>query len=147
MPDYEWSCHACGAVVAAGLERCASCGAPAVLTAEDLQVRQREGAGLPVEPWNPRLAGGIFLGIYAALVGLTVLFMFTAGGDMSGLLIVFPALPWPALGMKLFGPDWGLGVGTLAGLVFNAVIAFYIGAAIARRRNRRLRSLSAPARS
>ncbi len=148
MPGYEWVCHVCGAIVAASEERCPSCGTAAQISAEELEKRSREKAGLPPpRAWNPRVAGGIFLGAYAALVGITVLFMATAGGDMTGLLIVLPALPWPALGMKLIGPDLGLGAGTVAGLVFNAVIAFYTGAAIARRRNRRLRSLSGPARS
>lgn len=85
---------------------------------------------------RPAAVGWVFLGAYCGVVALVLVFIAVRGGDMTGLLLVFPALPWPALGSRLFGPNWGLGIGTIAGLVFNALIAFYVGAAIGRRRAR-----------
>jgi hypothetical protein len=45
---------------------------------------------------------------------------------MSGLLLVFPALPWSLLGHMVLSYD-GLGIGTWVGLVVNALLAFGLG--------------------
>jgi len=78
--------------------------------------------------------GLMFLGTYLLLIGLIVLFIFTAGGHMSALLLVFPALPWPLVGKWLFGYD-GFVVGMFMGLPLNAVLAFVLGLAASRLRN------------
>jgi hypothetical protein len=77
--------------------------------------------------------GAIFLGAYLLGILLIVVFINTAGGHMSGLLLVFPALPWSLLGNLLFGYH-GIAYGTWVGLVLNAVLAFGLGYWIARRR-------------
>ena len=136
-PGYDWSCHACGAVVPAGSDRCPSCRSPAVVSADELNARHGKARTIP-----PHIGGVVFLGAYAVVIVLVLLAVAVNRGDMSTLLLVLPAMPWPFLGMKIFGPNWGLGAGTLAGLVFNGVIAFYLGAAAARMRNRRLSRLS-----
>jgi len=70
--------------------------------------------------------GSIFLGVYLLVVAAIVLFAATLGGHMSGLLLVFPALPWSLLGHMLLSYD-GLGIGTWVGLALNAVLAFGLG--------------------
>jgi len=77
----------------------------------------------------------IFLGTYLLLIGLIALFIVTAGGHMSSLLFVFPALPWPLLGKWLFGYD-GFVVGIWSGLALNAVLTFVVGLAASRLRKR-----------
>ena len=79
--------------------------------------------------------GCVFLGVYLLVIGLIVLFIATLGGHMSGLLLVFPALPWPLIGRLVFGND-GLGIGMFVGLPLNAVLAFALGYWVARRRKR-----------
>lgn len=69
------------------------------------------------------------------LIGLIALFVVTAGGHMSSLLLVFPALPWPLLGKWLFGYS-GFVVGIWTGLALNAVLAFVLGLAASQLRNR-----------
>ena len=76
--------------------------------------------------------GAIFLGGYLLGILLIVVFINTAGGHMSGLLLIFPALPWSLLGNLLFGYN-GLGYGTWIGLALNAALAFGLGYWIARR--------------
>ncbi|MEX2197710.1 MAG: hypothetical protein WD886_02795 [Burkholderiales bacterium] len=66
---------------------------------------------------------------------MIALFIVTAGGHMSSLLLVFPALPWPLLGKWLFGYD-GFVVGIWSGLALNAVLAFVLGLAASYLRNR-----------
>jgi hypothetical protein len=77
--------------------------------------------------------GAIFLGAYLLAILLIIVFINTAGGHMSGLLLVFPALPWSLLGNLLFGYQ-GIAYGTWIGLALNAVLAFGLGYWIARRR-------------
>ena len=92
--------------------------------------------GNPV-PGNPRAhrVGWIFLGTYLFLVGLIVLFSATAGGHMSGLLLVFPALPWPLIGRWFFGYT-GFVVGVWGGLALNAILVFVLGLAVSQLRKR-----------
>jgi hypothetical protein len=70
--------------------------------------------------------GFIFLGVYLLVVAAILLFIVTLGGHMSGLLLVFPALPWSLLGHMVLSYD-GLGIGTWVGLVVNALLAFGLG--------------------
>ena len=70
--------------------------------------------------------GWIFLGVYLLVVAAIGVFAATLGGHMSGLLLVFPALPWSLVGNLLFGYN-GLGVGTWVGLALNAVLVFGLG--------------------
>jgi hypothetical protein len=86
------------------------------------------------QPSQYRL-GLIFLGTYLLLLGLIALFTVTAGGHMSSLLLVFPALPWPLLGKWLLGYE-GFVIGIWSGLALNAVLAFVLGLAVSRLRNR-----------
>ena len=79
------------------------------------------------------------VGAYGVLLALTVIFIATASGDMSGLLIVIPALPWPIVAHWIFR-DAGLWIGTLLGLPLNGFLAFSIGYGISRRRLAKFRS-------
>jgi hypothetical protein len=79
--------------------------------------------------------GAILFGVYLAAVLLIVLFIETRGSDMSGLLLIFPALPWSLLGNWAFGFN-GLGWGMFGGLAINAGLAFGLGWWIERRRRR-----------
>jgi hypothetical protein len=83
----------------------------------------------------PRTAGWIGLGVYALFIAWMVFLMLTAGGDMSGLLLLVPALPWPVLGQKLFG-TWGFSIGFVGGLIANGVLSFAAGYGIGRWRRR-----------
>lgn len=76
----------------------------------------------------------MFLGAYLCVVAMFVLFVFLSSGDMAGLVLVVPALPWPFLAGVLFGSA-GFGIGVLGGLVLNAVVAFYAGMLAARLKN------------
>lgn len=89
------------------------------------------------KPWTFH-GGLIFLSIYLSVLALIALFVFTAGGHMSGLLFVFPALPWPLLGKWLFGFS-GFEIGVWVGLVINAAFSFVLGRALSRLK-RRLRA-------
>ena len=80
--------------------------------------------------------GLIFLGGYLLAILLILAFISTLGGHMSGLLLVFPALPWSLLGNLVFGYA-GLGIGTWVGLALNAVLAFGLGYWLDRRRKAR----------
>ena len=71
-------------------------------------------------------AGLAFLAGYLALVAAAAVFVASSGGDMSGLVFVFIALPWPLLGSWLFG-DGGMMAGALLGLALNGAISFGIG--------------------
>src|SRR3982751_4309345 len=129
MPAYTWSCHVCGGGVPAGAGTCPACGAPAVLSGEQIDALRRKRSGLPPLPRpaaNPKRTGWIFLGAYGLVIALILLFIVTAGGDMAGLLLIFPALPWPLLGDWLFGAA-GLGYGVVLGLVLNGLLAFGLG--------------------
>jgi len=138
MPDYAWTCHVCGSSVAAGAESCGKCRAPAVLSPNAIIDLKRERAGLErVErrPWNVRKTGFVFVGAYLATLALCIAFIATASGDMAGLVLIVPSLPWPVLAQWLLGPG-AFGFGVLGGLALNGVIAFYAGALAARLRNR-----------
>ena len=74
----------------------------------------------------PKRVGWIFVGAYCLALLSLLVFIFNAGGDMSGILILYAALPWSMIG-NWFGPNWGLGIGTLLGLVLNGAIAFCAG--------------------
>lgn len=89
--------------------------------------------GATRQPSTYRL-GLLLLGTYLLLIGLIALFIVTAGGHMSSLLLVFPALPWPLLGKWLFGYE-GFVVGIWSGLALNAVLAFVLGVAASHLRN------------
>ena len=81
---------------------------------------------------RPRTMGWIFVGIYVAVIAAIVGFIVSpAASDMSGLLLVVPALPWSFLGDRLVD-GWGLGIGVLIGLPLNGVLAYFIGCAIGR---------------
>ena len=138
MPGYPWSCAVCGANVGADLDACPACGAPAELTGEEIEQRRRTRAGLPPKRrMPPRVMGWIFLGVYLGVLALIVAFIVSpASSDMSGLLLVLPALPWALLGHWLLGQSWGLGIGTLVGLPLNGVLAYLIGYWIGRWRTR-----------
>src|SRR2546423_6340337 len=134
MPAYAWSCHVCGHGAPAGTQACPACHAPAQLSGTEIDERKRQLAALPPRPaWtlSPRRTGLIALGAYLALIGVIVVMIFRAGGDMSGLLIVIPALPWPMLGAWLLG-DYGFGIGVVGGLILNGALAYFAGAGLAR---------------
>jgi hypothetical protein len=76
--------------------------------------------------------GFLFLGAYVLANLLIVAFISTMGGHMSGLLLVFPALPWSLLGNLLLGTS-GVGIGTWVGLVLNAALIFGLGCWVGRR--------------
>lgn len=78
--------------------------------------------------------GLIFLATYLLLLVLLALSIVAAGGHMSNLLFVFPALPWPLLGKWLLGYD-GFIVGIWSGLALNTLLAFVLGLAASRLRN------------
>jgi hypothetical protein len=81
--------------------------------------------------------GWIFLGVYLGVLALIVAFILSpAGGHMSPLLLVMPALPWPVVGHLLLGQGWGLGIGTVVGLPLNGVLAYLIGYQIGRWRTK-----------
>ena len=69
--------------------------------------------------------GWMFVGVYACVV-IAAFALFAARGDMGGLVVVFFALPWSALGNALAGPS-GLLPATYCGLVLNGVAVFLIG--------------------
>ena len=101
------------------------------MSGAEITRRRRANAGLPPLPpprLAPRTMGWIFAGAYVAVIAAIVIFIFSgAASDMSGLLLVFPALPWPVLGQLLAGPNWGFGIGTMIGLPLNGVLAYLIG--------------------
>ena len=136
MPGYPWSCHVCGANVGADLDACPACHAPAELTGAEIDRRRRERAGLPPRPvrrLKPRTMGWIFAGAYIGVILAIGAFVISpAASDMSGLLLVVPALPWPVMAEALIG-GWGFTIGTLIGLPLNGVLAYFIGYAIGRR--------------
>lgn len=84
----------------------------------------------------PRILGWLFLGVYGLLLALIALFVAASSGDMSGLLFVFPALPWPLVGMWIYRPG-GFGYGVLAGLVLNGALAYALGFWVGWLRSRR----------
>jgi hypothetical protein len=129
MPGYAWSCLVCGARVGAGLDTCPTCGAPAEISGAEIERRRRARDGLPPpRRLAPRTVGWIGVGMYVAVVAAIAIFVFSpAASHMSGLLFVFPALPWPLLGHLLLGPNWGLPIGTMVGLPLNGVLAYVIG--------------------
>ena len=85
---------------------------------------------------RPLRGGLVFLAVYLAVLGLIELFIATLGNHMSGLLLVFPALPWPLLGSWLFGGS-GFEAGLWIGLVLNALAAFALGLAVSRLKENR----------
>ena len=128
MPDYAWTCHVCGSSVAAGMENCARCQAPSVLSPNAIVDLKRKRSGLEAvdRRWNVKRTAFAFLGAYLAVIALCIVFVATASGDMAGLVLVVPALPWPILAERLLG-SVGFGFGLLGGLALNAVLAFYAG--------------------
>ena len=132
MPGYAWSCHVCAAKVGAGLDACPTCGAPAEISGAEIERRRRARDGLPPLPpprrLSPRSLGWVFLGAYVAVIVAIAIFVFSpAASDMSGLLLVIPALPWPVIGQLLAGPNWGFGIGSIIGLPLNGVLLYLIG--------------------
>jgi hypothetical protein len=81
--------------------------------------------------------GLIFLGCYVAVLAAAVIFVATSSGDMSGVVFLYVAQPWPLVGFRLFGFS-GTGAGMLLGLPLNGAIAFGIGYGLSRafRRNK-----------
>jgi hypothetical protein len=79
----------------------------------------------------PARLGGILLAVYLAALAAIVIFIVTAGGHMSPLLLSVAALPWSLLGHWLHR-GWGLHLGTLLGLPLNAALAFALGYWLAR---------------
>ena len=66
--------------------------------------------------------------MYVAVIAAIAIFIVSpAASDMSGLLLVVPALPWPVIGQLLAGPNWGFGIGTVIGLPLNGVLAYLTG--------------------
>ena len=80
--------------------------------------------------------GWIFLGAYLAMLALIVLFIVFAGGHMSGLLLLFPALPWSLIGLWS-SRDIGIQIGVCGGLLVNAGLVFVLGLGTARLLHRR----------
>lgn len=70
--------------------------------------------------------GMMFAGAYVFVVAMTLLFVVTSEGDMSGVFIIILALPWSQLGNMLFS-HLGVVVGTWLGLVLNAVCVYFLG--------------------
>ncbi|HZQ71998.1 MAG TPA: hypothetical protein VFB08_03710 [Burkholderiales bacterium] len=137
MPAYPWICHVCGGAAAGGTEACAKCGAPAVLSPNEVEERKRRREGrAPVDRrWNPRRTGLVFLGAYLGVIALCLVFIALSSGDMAGLVLILPSLPWPIVGALLYKGD-GAGIGMAAGLVLNGFIAYFAGRLAARLRNR-----------
>ena len=71
--------------------------------------------------------GAILLGAYLVALAAIVLFIYTAGGHMSPLLLSVAALPWSLFGHWLHGGGWGLHVGTVVGLPLNGALVFVLG--------------------
>ena len=81
----------------------------------------------------PARLGGILLAVYLAVVAAIIVFIHTAGGHMSPLLLSVAALPWSMIGHWLHH-GWGLHIGTFVGLAVNGAAAFALGYWFARRR-------------
>jgi hypothetical protein len=81
--------------------------------------------------------GLIFVSCYVAVLAAAVIFVATSSGDMSGVVFLYIAQPWPLVGFRLLGLS-GTGAGMLLGLPLNGVIVFGIGCGLsyAFRRNK-----------
>ena len=104
MPRYDWTCSVCGAANRSGLEDCASCGAPASISAWEIEAR-REGVSssreysegrlkqIAQDPFNRDFAKTIFL--FAMLFAGV---WFSALHDLQFMLwLIFPLAVYAAV--------------------------------------------------